>query len=348
MARKRESEMLEYSFDDHYVEALRYAMRRWETRNYVLERIDKSLHTLGLHENCVMAVISLITDLFRRKVSAIQLAEQVSTFQKDWRIHLDRRYLTEYETTRWRFMLDYVFGLAEPDNQYKLGRCLDVGCGRGCITASLYREKLASSIVGIDASDFTSEWNERLSDFEGRAIEFRSVPMGHVETWLQKAGPFDTIMLLYVLHHSEEHWAARTLEALKGSLSPKGRLFVLEDSLDLNGAPLSDNLGLTRMWRDWAYAKKPYCLTAAYDAQVILDFVAVQLLAGFWDVRMPCNYRKTDEWLSCFKLIGYEVERTKYIGFPERRDIDVPQALFVLKLPDRTGGRNADQMSRAI
>lgn len=335
--------MTEYLFDDHYVEALRFAMHRWPTYQYILKQVGDSLNKIGLRKNCVVAVVSLLTEIYKQEVSASQLAELVTRFQKDWRIHLDHKYLDEYETTRWHFMSEYVFpGKAE----VQLGRCLDLGCGRGCITANLYQENLASSVVGIDASDFTHEWNERLSEWErnsgqfqdGRSVEFTSVPIGQIKTWLQKAGPFDTILLLYVLHHSEEYWATRTLEAIKGSLSSKGRLIILEDSLDPNPSviPISDKFDLTRIWRDWAHSEKTYCLTPAYDAQVVLDFVAVQLLAGFWDVRMPCNYRTSVEWQRCFEQIGYEVETYKYIGFPENRDIDVPQTLFVLKLQGHT------------
>ena len=212
------------------------------------------------------------------------------------------------------------------------------------------RETLASSVVGIDAADYTSEWNERSADWNQRPpeveevtysrrkpVSFKQVQVGQIETWLQGTGPFDTILLFYVLHHAEEYWAARTLRALQRSLNPKGRLFVLEDSLLLKQDVLPqsrDNLELTNIWRDWAARENLYCLTAAYDAQVVLDFVAVQLLAGFKDVRMPCNYRTTVEWEMCFRGLGYEVAEVNYIGFPEGRDIDVPQALFVLNLPD--------------
>ena len=344
--------MTQYFFDEHYVEMLRAAMRRWETRQYVLQRLDESLRSLGLHENCIIAIISILTEFLRQPITGGQLTERVIAFQRDWRIHLDRRYLKDYEATRWSFMSQYVF--KEHDSSVR--RCLDVGCGRGCVTATIFREKLARSVVGIDASNFTNEWNERISESVGTyndkkaVVEYKTVPIGQIESWLNQAGQFDLILLFYVLHHSEEYWAGKTLDALKGRLTDGGRVIVLEDSLEIDPAvsPVSDNLNLTRIWRNWATSAKLYSLTPAYDAQVILDFIAVQLLAGFSDVRMPCHYKPSHEWRSYFQQIGYEIENASYVGFPDGRDIDVPQSVFVLKLPEAAGNTNARETSRSI
>lgn len=343
--------MAQYSFDEHYVDMLRSAMCRWETRQYVLHRIDDSLRVLGLHKNCVNAIISILTEFVRQPISPSQLTERLQAFENEWRIHLDRRYLREYEATRWQFMSKYVLNVvAGPVN-----RCLDVGCGRGCVTATLFQQKVAKSVVGIDASNFKKEWNERISESETTGdqakvtVEFKTVPIGQIEPWLKHAGQFDLILLFYVLHHSEEYWASKTLESLKSCLSDQGRIIVLEDSLDVGGvAAASDPLDLTRVWRQWATSAGAYTLTPAYDAQVLLDFIAVQLLAGFSDVRMPCHYRTNNGWRDYFHQLGFEVEKEMYIGFPEGRDIDVPQSVFVLKLPETVGANNGSEFRRPV
>lgn len=344
--------MTQYCFDEHYVEMLRSAMRRWETRQYVLHRLDDSLRRLDLHENCVMAIISILTEFIRQPITPAYLTERLNEFQKDWRIHLDRKYLRDYEATRWAFMSRYVLRDIAPP----VSRCLDVGCGRGCVTATVFQEKLAKSVIGIDASNFTNEWNERVSESipsnkQAKAsVEYKTVPIGQIESWLTHAGQFDLILLFYVLHHSEEYWASKTLDSLKARLSEGGRIIVLEDSLEVDATvpAVSDPLDLTRVWRNWATSATLYPLTAAYDAQVILDFTAVQLLAGFSDVRMPCHYRTNNEWRSYFEQIGYEIENVTYIGFPDGRDIDVPQSVFVLQLPKTVGTTDATKSSRSI
>lgn len=344
--------MSQYSFDEHYVEMLRAAMCRWETRQYVLHRLDDSLRVLGLHESCVNAIISILTEFVRQPVSPRFLTERLQEFENEWRVHLDRKYLRDYEARRWEFMSKYVLNVVPAP----VNRCLDVGCGRGCITATIFQQKLAKSVVGIDASDFKKEWNERLSEsaITGNqtkaAVEYKSVPIGQIESWLKHAGQFDLILLFYVLHHSEEYWTNKTLESLKARLSDQGRIIILEDSLEVAESVLavSDPLDLTRIWRQWATSAGPYTLTPAYDVQVVLDFIAVQLLAGFCDVRMPCQYRTNNEWKRYFQLLGYEVENVQYIGFPEGRDIDVPQSVFVLKLPETAGATSGTEFLKSV
>jgi 2-polyprenyl-3-methyl-5-hydroxy-6-metoxy-1,4-benzoquinol methylase len=320
-----------HNYDEHYVEALQFAMRRYETRSYILPRIDDSLRQLKVNPKCVNNIISLLACLIEKKITGTILAEQVSRFQKDWRPHLDRVYLHDYEETRWAYMSEFVFSKIEGGNI--LGRCLDVGCGRGCVTANMVKNDMVSAIVGIDAEDFRREWRERES-LVRKHMKFESVQVSRIEDWLRSAGQFDTILLFYVLHHSEEYWCARTLRALRRSLMPGGRLIVLEDSLASDGIPLNDGRNLTSIWRGWAAKANVYSFTAAFDAQVILDFVAVQLLAGFWDVRMSCNYKINKDWEKLFQEIGYRVMQTTFIGFPLNRDIDVPQTMFVLAPDD--------------
>lgn len=344
--------MAQLYFDEHYVEMLRSAMCRWETRQYVLHRLDDSLRMLKLHEHCVNAIISILTDFVRQPITSSYLAERLQDFQNEWRVHLDRKYLRDYEATRWDFMSKYVLNLVTTP----VNRCLDVGCGRGCVTATLFQEKLVKSVVGIDASDFKKEWNERVSESAttGKqtksAVEYKSVPIGRIESWLEHAGQFELILLFYVLHHSEEYWATKTLDSLKARLGDEGRIIIVEDSLEVDGSvpAASDPLDLTRIWRQWATSAGAYPLTPAYDAQVLLDFIAVQLLAGFSDVRMPCNYRTNDAWRAYFQQLGYEVENVQYVGFPEGRDIDVPQSVFVLKLPGTAGATNGGGFPKPI
>jgi 2-polyprenyl-3-methyl-5-hydroxy-6-metoxy-1,4-benzoquinol methylase len=328
LEKEYEDEMSQIQYDDQYVEALRFAIRQPETRTYVNTQLDHSLrHCINLNDECFEAIVSILNDLLNKIINGENLAEQVTCFQKKWRRHLDRVYLHDYEATRWDFMSKYVFDRIIQGRH--LGRCLDVGCGRGCVSANLVREGIASVVVGIDTEDFSSEWRERRSSVK-KCLKFEQVHVGQIEEWLKSGEQFDSILLFYVLHHAEEYWATRTLQALLQSLRPGGRLIVLEDSIDTHAKPLADNLNLSKTWQDWAGREKVYSLSVAYNVQVILDFVAVQLLAGFQDVHMPCNYRTTNEWKRRFEELDLEVSQIIYIGFPEGRDIDVPQALFVL------------------
>jgi SAM-dependent methyltransferase len=304
-------------------------MRRGTVRAYVLRRLYESLSRIGIGADCTADILKLLSNLSLGADNGSSLAGKVSEFQSLWRRHLDRAYLEGYEETRWNFLSEYVLGkLQDPQS---LGRCLDIGCGRGCITAQFATGGRITEIVGIDAADFSSEWRERLS-ITRRAVRFDRVPVGLLDSWLPTAGQFDTVLMFYVLHHSNELWAARTLRNLRPSLRPQGRIIVLEDSLIGDKPPISDPFKLVDTWHDWAISERLFTLTSAFDAQVVLDFVAVQLLAGYYEVRMPCNYRLGKDWNDFFCQLGYQVVQSENIGFPLNRDIDVPQGFFVLQL----------------
>jgi hypothetical protein len=137
--------------------------------------------------------------------------------------------------------------------------------------------------------------------------------------------------MFYVLHHSSTYWVNRTLSALSTALHSAGTLAIIEDSLIYQDTPQADPEGLFNQWKVWTENTNVYDLSVGYDVQVILDFVAVQLLANFSDVEMPCNYQTGNGWTSQFLQLGFDVSQAVNIGFPKNRDIDVPQALFMLK-----------------
>jgi SAM-dependent methyltransferase len=314
-------------FDDDYVELLRNAMRRNSTRAYVVTRLGESLDRIAISSDCVSDVIALVSKLIDPKVDGAALAERVDKFQTRWRPHLLRSYLSGYEKTRWDFVEQFVL---TPLRGVPFGRCLDVGCGRGCITAALSQQPSVIDMVGVDEADFSSEWRERMA-VAPRCVRFDRVSVGQLPRWLEDQGRFDTAFMFYVLHHSDEYWAAHTLRALRERIKTGGRLVVVEDALVVDAPPKSDPFGLIGQWKSWSTAEPLYCLTPAFDSQAILDFVAVQLLAGFSDVHMPCHYRSAMAWVSLFEKIGFKTVKQENIGFPDGRDIDVPQALFVLE-----------------
>jgi hypothetical protein len=114
-------------------------------------------------------------------------------------------------------------------------------------------------------------------------------------------------------------------------MAPDCRLVILEDSYSAELAAKHDHDGIAGLWASLGAASHVYALTDGFHIQTVLDFVAVQLLACFGDVEMPCTYRRMTEWESLFVQLGFRIERSVYLGFPQARDIDVPQAYFVLR-----------------
>jgi len=327
---------------EEFANTLNCAMKRRNVRAYVMARLELSLREIGISKDCITDITSLLQKIYRDPtLTGARLAKAVSKFRSDWEIYLNSAYLGRYESTRWKYVQDKILAKLAL-RKSNLGRCLDIGCGRGCVTESLVLNSYATSAWGIDPIDFSRHWKERQanSGIEARdLLKYKRVPLHEFGGWLAVSEEFDTVFLLYVLHHSTDYWGARTIREVKQNLSASGIIVVLEDSIVVDIEPEDDPHALTRMWRQWVISDKPYCLSIGFDVQVVLDFVAVHLLAGFSDVTMACNYKVGSEWDKMFHDLDLTMVDKFNLGFPEKRDIDVPQAVFVLKPNDSKGNR---------
>ena len=317
-------------YTNDYVSRLKIALRSDAVRRFVRLRLTESLVAINIESRCIEAIHSMLEELaFDKESNGDSLTAAVDKFQRTWRAHLNRAYFNEYEGQRWQYLRDYVLKEVDPD--LRLGRCLDIGCGRGCLTAELVTSGVADEAVGIDAADFESEWNERLARSKSSNLDFARVSVAELSEWIERQAKFDTILLLYVLHHSNEYFAALTLKSIHDVLHPDSRLIVLEDSCSIAQPAQFDRDNISDVWSLFAKTSGVYPMTEAFHIQVVLDYVAVQILANFVDVDMPCTFKRSDEWESLFDALGFAVEKTVYLGFPKERDIDVPQSFFVLK-----------------
>ena len=61
------------------------------------------------------------------------------------------------------------------------------------------------------------------------------------------------------------------------------------------------------------------------------DWVANRVLAQRDKVPIPFTYRTLEGWEKLCEKIGFKVKTKKFMGFPDDRDINTPQALFVIK-----------------
>jgi 2-polyprenyl-3-methyl-5-hydroxy-6-metoxy-1,4-benzoquinol methylase len=193
-----------------YIAQLRVAMRSDAVRRFVRTRLTQSLTFINIDPACIAAIHGILESLaYRKTVTPESLAAAGEKFQKTWRAHLNRTYFIEYEALRWPYLRDYV--LSDVDPNIRLGRCLDIGCGRGWLTTQLVTSDVADSALGIDAAGYESEWKDRLAQCKRHGLEFARVPVGELVDWTQQQAKFDTILMLYVLHHSSEYWAAGVL-----------------------------------------------------------------------------------------------------------------------------------------
>jgi ubiquinone/menaquinone biosynthesis C-methylase UbiE len=143
--------------------------------------------------------------------------QTVAVFNKDARFYRGYGYTTNtplsshLATRRWH---EALLSLAD----IRGARVLDVGCGDGVMTVSLYDRGRPVSIHAIDPAE--SAIDVARSRIQGRAIIY-SVGDGY---WLPfAADSFDVAYLGAILHHVE-----RPLDVIREALRVAPRLLVLE------------------------------------------------------------------------------------------------------------------------
>lgn len=143
------------------------------------------------------------------------------------------------------------------------GKVLDVGCGHGFVAYHLTALRHAN-VTGLDlASKVDAPIN--YMPYDGTRIPARD-------------GSFDTVLLCYVLHHTQD--LSVVLNEVRRVLSKNGVVVVYED--------------IPQTWWDkiplWAHNRK-------------------------WEKRVgPCTFRGETEWRSVFASYGFEVQAANPIS----------------------------------
>ncbi len=196
-------------------------------------------------------------------------------------------------------------------------KILDLGCGTGILAKILAEENKFQHITGIDLHPYP-EWEL----FKNPKITFNVVLEKDFLDFLLKERP-DTVVLTWVLHHMKHDEQDQYITYLHKTLLPGAHLVILEDSYSTNLSPENDtNVYHTFMKFGEDDRRK---------IMGIYDWIANKVLAQRDRVETPFTYRSLEEWEKLFAESGFSVVKKKFIGFPDKRDINTPQSLLILK-----------------
>lgn len=197
----------------------------------------------------------------------------------------------------------------------RCARLVDLGCGAGLLARRIAESGRAGHVTGIDLAECPS-WGA----LAGPRLAFEVVGPSDFVPFLRRARP-DVVIVTWALHHLTWDEQERYLRSLRGALRPGARVVALEDSMS---EVLSPEAGVELHDR-FAQLHPPQrmAVLAAYDwvTNIFLERRAMPL---------PAAYRTLEGWCALGARLGFRVVRQRYLGFPAERDVNSPQALFVL------------------
>ncbi len=291
---------------------------------FVVNSLEITLRDIGLPSTICNGIFDLVYSLAHTRAEGAPFAHLFKQVTGRSSEEMHRTYSVGYADIRQAYFDKYVVDMLR-DNQME--RVLDLGCGPGLVSSWLLRRGIASEVWGIDAADFAAHWSQLLNNNEHR-LHFCVVRPEHQEHWMKQSDSFDCVMLSWVLHHSQEYEAVATLKALRNTQPHGLRVVILEDSHMDHQEPMTDP---NRFWPQWQELLKDGG-SRAWQAQALLDYIAVRILAAYDEVNMPFHYRSGEGWVALFREHGFALEEARFVGFPARRDIAVPQSLLSFRL----------------
>lgn len=196
------------------------------------------------------------------------------------------------------------------------GKVLDIGCGRGTLV-NLLLERGDNEIVGIDIFD-SPEWEE----IRSKGVRLEVVPENKFLEFIRKEKP-GVVSLTWVLHHMKYKEQKKYLTAIFKSLKEDSTLVVLEDSYAETLTP-ENGKDIYKSFMKWDEEDR-------YKIMGTLDWTANIVLGQKAQMPVPFSYRTLEGWKELIEEVGFEVTKTRFLGFPDNRDIDTPQSILVAK-----------------
>jgi ubiquinone/menaquinone biosynthesis C-methylase UbiE len=196
-------------------------------------------------------------------------------------------------------------------------KILDIGCGTG-ILGKLYCENSRfGEVVGIDIRPY-AEWKK----FANKKLHLSVVKEAEFAHFIENEKP-DCVTLTWTLHHMEFGEQERYLQSIHKILKPGARVVLLEDSYS---ETLSPENGQRRCdaFMKWSSEDRRNIMT-------VFDWMANRVLEQRYDVPVPGSYRTLEEWCKVFETSGFRTIAKKFIGFPDKRDINTPQSILVFE-----------------
>jgi len=195
------------------------------------------------------------------------------------------------------------------------GKVLDLGCGPAILVQCLIERGENLEIVGVDIMP-----NARWDIISPKDARLEVVQESEFLPYLEKEQP-DHVAATWVFHHMEYEEQKRYLSALHNVLKPGATVIVLEDSYS-EILPPESGKGRYERFIQCNHEDRHKIMGS-------LDWIANRIFSMRTTMPVPFAYRTLEDWKKVFEDTGFTVIKSRFLGFPDNRDINSPQSLIV-------------------
>jgi SAM-dependent methyltransferase len=199
----------------------------------------------------------------------------------------------------------------------KDGKVLDIGCGFGTLIQILKERGTHSELIGIDIKS-SPDW-DTLSKSN---VRLQIVSEDSFLSFINTEAP-DSVVMTWTLHHMKYDEQKRYLKALSNTLKEGAKVIILEDSYATTLKPETGE-----------ETSRAFMELRADDKQKVmgaLDWIANCILSKRTTMPVPFSYRTLEDWSNLLEGVGFTVQKMRFLGFPENRDVDNPQSVIVAR-----------------
>lgn len=279
---------------------IRSVLANAKLKKYIFIDIQSSLHSIGFSKRFTKDLIKALEE------------DRIQKFRREHREEIKKKYAIGFRQKIAPDFLENEVIPHIPPSKF----IMDIGCGTGALSYRLSKYDRFKKIIGVDIAKYP-EWKL----FYNSKMEFAQIDPNSFEKVLKSYQPH-TITLTWSLHHMPATMQKKYLQKIHEALPRGGKVIVLEDAYSIEKNPLNG----VKIWKRFMKLNQ----NERQKVMSVLDWIANKVLSGRRKIPMPYSFRTVEEWTKLCMAVGLRV-KSRFLGFPDKRDINVPQALLVLE-----------------